>query len=507
MNASFDTIILGGGIDSLVAAIVLVRKGNKVLLLEEGIDVFGVHREVEFASGYRAAPLTPPTNFIAPAVLKAVQLQSFADCAVPVGATGVLMPERTSMQLSADVAATCAALRPLSAQDAVRWPAFVAQLRGMRAVLAHVYGQPAPQIDTQRLSDMLKLARSAWQVRALGRQGMREFLRTIPMSAADWFDDWFENETLKGVLAALAVSDLAHGPMAGGTAFNFLHGQCVTPGSFCVERAYDAHGLRQFITMLAQQARSMGVVIKTSLKFGNIIVRNDRVHGFALASGEEFASRNVLSSCDLQRTLFELLDPKHLGPEFMQTVRNVRYRGVTTKVLLALDALPMPAAAVGSWWVAPNTRYVERAYDAIKYSECSQAPVVRLEIPSLTNPALAPQGQHVGVLHIQYTPYGVNDNVVERAVKMLDTYLPGFSQKIRAQVILTPQMLEQQFGLRQGCVARGEMQLDQILFMRPVPQASGYAMPVEGLYMCGPATHPGVGGNGLSGLLAVSEMR
>jgi phytoene dehydrogenase-like protein len=250
----------------------------------------------------------------------------------------------------------------------------------------------------------------------------------------------------------------------------------------------------------------MGVVIKTSLKFGNIIVRNDRVHGFALASGEEFASRNVLSSCDLQRTLFELLDPKHLGPEFMQAVRNVRYRGVSTKVLLAFDALPAPVAAVAGWWLAPDTRYVERAYDAIKYAQCSQAPVVRLEIPSLMNPALAPQGRHVGVLHIQYTPHGVNDNVVERAINTLDTYLPGFSQKIQAQLTLTPQILEQQFGLRGGCVACGEMQLDQMLFMRPVPQASAYAMPVDGLYMCGPATHPGMGGNGLSGLLAVSEM-
>jgi phytoene dehydrogenase-like protein len=51
-------------------------------------------------------------------------------------------------------------------------------------------------------------------------------------------------------------------------------------------------------------------------------------------------------------------------------------------------------------------------------------------------------------------------------------------------------------------VSRGEVALDQLLFMRPVAGAGRHAMPVPGLYLCGAGTHPGPGLTGLSGLLA-----
>jgi phytoene dehydrogenase-like protein len=209
----------------------------------------------------------------------------------------------------------------------------------------------------------------------------------------------------------------------------------------------------------------------------------------------------VLSSLDPHRTLFDLLDPVHLDPEFMQAVNNIRYRGVAAKVLLALDGLPAGAIA-GTHVIAPSIRYVERAYDAVKYRRCSEQPVVELRFPSLTRPGLAPLGKHVGVLHVQFTPYGVGDSIADRAVALVDQHLPGLSSRIVDRAVLGPGDLEARFGLREGALSQGEMMLDQILFMRPVAGASRYAMPVPGLYLCGDSTHPGNGITGMPGLLA-----
>lgn len=252
---------------------------------------------------------------------------------------------------------------------------------------------------------------------------MIELMRTLPMPAADWLDDWFESDRLKGLLAALAVADVGQGPMSGGTAFTFLHRHVgARPGVFG-ERARLKGGPMALITALAGQARAAGVVVETGTAVEKLIVRNDRIAGARLASGEEITCREVVSSLDPHRSLFGLLDPVHLDPEFMQAVRNIRYRGVATKVLLALDGLPqLPTGtdAASTMVIAPSIRYVERAYDAIKYRRCSEEPVVELCFPSVTQPGLAPAGKHVATLHVQFSPYGVSESIADRAIALVE---------------------------------------------------------------------------------------
>src|ERR1044072_9072308 len=96
----------------------------------------------------------------------------------------------------------------------------------------------------------------------------------------------------------------------------------------------------------------------------------------------------------------------------MQAVNNIRYRGVATQILLALDGLPsLPSGvdASANIVLAPSIRYVERAYDAVKYGRCSQEPVIEVRFPSVNQPALAPAGRHVAVLHVQFTPYALRE--------------------------------------------------------------------------------------------------
>ena len=64
---------------------------------------------------------------------------------------------------------------------------------------------------------------------------------------------------------------------------------------------------------------------------------------------------------------------------------------------------------------------------------------------------------------------------------------------------LSPLDLEREFGLTGGNIFHGEMTVDQLFSMRPAPGWAGYRTPIEGLFMCGSAAHPGGGVMGACG--------
>jgi phytoene dehydrogenase-like protein len=320
---------------------------------------------------------------------------------------------------------------------------------------------------------------------------------------------------LKGTLAALGVMDVCQGPIAGGTAYTLLHRHVgAAPGVFS-ERLRLTGGPATLVSMLAEKARAAGVTLETNVAASRVIVRDGRVAGLTLASGEEIAAHTVVSSLDPYRSLLELLDPVHLDPELIHAVRNVRFRGVTTKILVALDSLP-PIAGVngpltGAVLIAPSIRHIERAYDATKYGRGSEEPFIEVRFPSVAEPRLAPAGKHVAVLHVQFTPYSLREGrwdrirekiIADRAFGIVERHVPGFTSRVSARAVLSPAALESRFGVREGALAQGEMMLDQILFMRPVPGLSRYATPIPGYFLCGAGTHPGHGIIGQSGLLA-----
>lgn len=488
MSRSFDAVVIGGGTNGLTASIRLARGGFQVLLVESGRELGGALREIEIAPGLRVAPLAADAGYLSQDILRGTGLGTLA--VEPAGdVTLTSLSEGDRLQLHPDIARTAQGLQRFSRKDAERWPAFARQVDSFTRFLAELYRVPPPRIAASTLGEWLTFANLGRKFRALGKHDMIEIMRVLPMSAADWLDEWFESDRLKGLLAAAAVTDVSQGPMSGGTAFTFLHRHVGARHGIFGERLRLKGGPAALISALAERARSSGVTIETGVAAEHVVVRDDQVAGVRLASGEEVACNAVLSSLDATRSLFELLDPVHLDPDFMQAVRNIRYRGVTTKVVLALEGAP---AATGATVLAPSIRYVERAYDAVKYGGSSEEPILELRYAS----------SNVAVLHVQFTPYGSREAIAERAIALVDQHLPGFSSHIRARSVLTPEDLESQFGLREGAVFQGEMMLDQILIMRPVAGASHYAMPVPGFYLCGTATHPGGGITGMSGWLA-----
>ena len=489
MTRIFDAVVIGGDIDGLAAATTLAKAGTKVLLVEEADALGGALREIEFTPGYRAAPFVPATD-----------------------RTVIALNDGAPLVLSESIESTAESLKHHSEKDAVRWPAFARKIQASAGFLAELYRSPPPRIDADTLGEFLTLANLGRKFRKLGRRGMADLLHILPMPIADLLDDEFESPALKGALAAMAVMDLAQGPTAAGTAFTFLHRHV----------GVESEGPAALLKKREADARAAGVSIATHTSVRDLMVRDGRVTSVNLASGEEVACRIVISALDPYRSLLDLIDPKHHDPEFIRAVRSIRFRGVTTKILVALETLPavpdLPApsagasagALSGSLLIAPTIRHVERAYEASKYGRCSEDPFIEIRFPTLTQPEFAPAGKHVAVLHVQYTPYrlregtwaGLRESLADRAIGQVDRHLPGFASSVRERTVLTPPDLESRFGVREGAVSQGEMALDQILFMRPVPAASRYATPIDGYYLCGAGTHPGAGMYGISGHLA-----
>jgi phytoene dehydrogenase-like protein len=274
------------------------------------------------------------------------------------------------------------------------------------------------------------------------------------------------------------------------------------------------------MTSAAQQA---GAEIRTGVEVIEVRVKNGVAGGVLLSSGEEISARAVISNADPKRTLLKLVDPTHLSPDFVMKLQHYRMPGTVAKVNLALSGLPRFTALDGEnhdhalggrIHIGPEIDYLERAFDESKYGNFSKQPYLEVTIPSLTDPALAPEGKHVMSIYMQYAPYKLRDSGWEKqrvalgdtVVKTLAQYAPNLPAQILTHQIITPQDLEETYGLTGGHIFHGELALDQFFTMRPLLDWARYRTPIQNLYLCGSGTHPGAGLTGGSGANAAREI-
>ena len=509
---SYDAIVIGAGPNGLAAAAALVKRGRSVIVLESAEAIGGHTRTIEFAPGYRS-PLNEDCGWIPPDVARALGLGSPAAPAVARDVSTSLALDGALLTLPCSPARAAEVIAKHSAKDAARWHRFAERMAKFAEVLGRVYQLPPADIDTTSPRELLPLAGLALHVRRLGRADMTEFLRVMPMSVQDLVDDEFETEWLKAAIASAAIRDLRQGPRSGGTAFNLLHYMVgATRGSFRARHWFES-GPDAFAIAAAGAARKLGAEIRTGTRVGRITVRDGAVSGVALSGGEEVAAPIVISAADPKRTLLQLIEPQWLDPEVGLAVSNVKLRGCTAFVLFATD-LPLvesdkPLMAAVS--LTPTTTALEKAADAAKYGEISAEPHVEFFAPTLRWPSLAPAGKHVIAARAQYAPYALKEGawtdshaaaLEKKVTAAIARALPKFAESIKHSLVLTPRDIEERFGVTEGALTHGEMMLDQIMFMRPVPGWGRYAMPIRGLFLGGAGTHPGPGVLGGAGFLA-----
>jgi phytoene dehydrogenase-like protein len=430
-------LVLGGNADALVAAHLLARGGRTVTLLNEG------QPGSELDDGW-----------VPPQVSRELGLEVRLAWADPWASAA--LEDGSSLELWQDMARTVESLRRVSPRDAGKWPDFCRRMAALARVLEDLYAEPP--VNPLDLGVALR-------VRRLGRQGMEDLMRVLPMPVAELLDDWFECDALKGALGVMGILHLQQGPRSAGTAFRLLHHHVGSPpGVFRPPRSNIGAALRA----------APGIEVRGAA-VARIDVRGGRVAGVVLASGEEIEAGLVVSGLDAPRTLIELADPGWFDPELARAISHIRRRGVSARVFFK-------TREARSIVIAPSLDYLERAYDDVKHGRVSRQPY--LEARAVAD------GLEV---HFQYTPPAGGAGIGDLTRRLL----PGLADAEPA--VLGPRELEAREGWPEGQAYHAELTLDQALWMRPLPELSRYRTPIEGLWLCGPGMHPGGGIPGAAG--------
>jgi phytoene dehydrogenase-like protein len=520
-----DVILIGGGVNGLVTATLLARAGLRVLVLERSDRVGGGARTDEIAPGFRG-PTLSHTAAIDPALVRTLGLEAHG-LRIVRPAADVCAPTKDgrTLILWRDAALATASVHAFSGKDAEQYPRFLKSFAKVSAVLRAMAAAPPPSIDSPTAGDVIELLKTGRAFRALGKADAYRLLRWMPMAVADLASEWFESEPLRVTIAAGGVLGSFLGPWSAGSAAVLLmlgagEGQPVANGWLV------GGGSGALADALAAAGRQAGVEIRTGAEVARIEAIDGVVSGVTLGTGETVTARAVVSSADPKRTLLGLLDPIHLAPEFVRRIQNIRAHGTLAKINYAVSALPRVAgvevlhgaerthALSGRIRLARDIDGSERAFDAAKYGAFADEPWIELTIPSIADPALAPESQHVVSAYVQYAPYhlrGTNwdaerDRFAAVATRTIDAYAPGFESSIVARTVITPLDLERTYGMTGGHIFHGELSLDQWFITRPLLGWARYRTPIDGLFLCGAGTHPGTGLDGRSGALAAREI-
>ena len=508
MTERSPVVIVGAGHNGLVCATYLARAGRKVLMLEAAERVGGAAITREFAPGYQAPAVAHLLHLLDPAIARDLSLTRHGlDYAHAALGTVALSVQGAPLSINGcEIQGS-----GVSAADQAAFAQYAARMQKFSQFIARQHGRVPPRLAFNGWRDALPAAAVGLDLRRLGQRDMREFLRVVTMNIYDVLEDTFENPLLKGALALDGVLGARLGPRSGNTVYNALYRNSGTVngqrGAFAMPRG----GMGAVTQALAAAARAAGVEIRCSSPVTEILVGKGRVAGVRLDGGAEIAAACVISNADPQTTLLKLLGARHLETEFARRIQHLRNAGNAAKLHLALSGLPQihglaPERLGDRLLIAPELEYIERAFNPAKYGEFSPQPVLEVTVPSIHDPTLAPTGGHVLSAVVQYAPYQLNGGweagkprLYAAAMAVLEQYAPGIGRLVTHSELLTPADIEQQFRIAGGHWHHAELALDQFMMLRPVPGAAQYAMPVEGLYLCGAGCHPGGGVMGSAG--------
>ncbi len=518
---SFDVIVIGAGHNGLVAAGYLARTGYRVLVLERRDIVGGAASTEAILPGYWVDTGSFDASLFSARIISEFGLRKhdlrFIESPVMAFAPQV---DGAALTLWRDQTRNESEIARFSKPDAANFIEFQQKISRIGAILRSVIQLAPPDLRKYPMSEIMPWIRNAMDVKRLGRDEMAELIRLLPMPVADMLDEWFETALLKGVLGSLGVTGLMSGPSSPGTAFMFLYNTLSSHPGQVYASTFVRGGMINLSRALANEAQSRGATIRTGGKVKEVLIENDRACGVLLEDGTVIHSKAILSNASPRHTFMDLVGSKHLPVEFVRELMNIRYQGCVARLAFGLNDLPRFRSATyrendlkegallsGHIIISPSIEYLERAYDEAKYGNPSQQPVLDIAIPTILDPSRAPKGKHLMLVDAQYTPYKLKHSIwdekkgdfIDRVKDVLEDYAPGFKQRVEAQIIITPDDFEKQLGLPEGCIHHGQMALDQLFFMRPVPQYSRYRSPIRGLYLCGAGTHPGGGVTGLPG--------
>ncbi|MEX2206099.1 MAG: NAD(P)/FAD-dependent oxidoreductase [Myxococcota bacterium] len=511
-------LIVGGGHNGLVCAAYLARAGLRVTLLERRELLGGACVTESLWPGYRVSRAAYVLSLFRPAIARELALERHGLRLLPRSPASITpLPDGRSLVLGGGEAHDVAEIARFSKRDAERWPAFERFLERVAVAVEPLLDDAPPALGSLAPRNLARWGRLARAGLRLGRD-LPETLRLLVGPARALLEEHFESEPLRATLASDAIIGAFASPATPGTGYVLFHHVMGTLGGRRGVWAYVEGGMGRLADALAAAASEAGAELRTDAEVVSIHCRDGRARGVTLARGEALEADLVVSGMDLARTA-SLVDDASLAAEFPRADQ----RSPVVKLNLALGALPrfrvrdretLPLG--GTIHIGPvDLDGIERAFGDAASGRVSELPVVELTLPSVLDPTLAPPGKHVASIFAQYAPAldasdarwpSLRDEMCRRVLGAIETLAPGFSASIEQLEVLAAPDLERVFGLSGGNIFHGAMTPDRLLFLRPSARLAPYRTAVEGLWLCGSATHPGGGVMGACGRNAAREI-
>lgn len=531
-----DVILIGAGHNGLVCAATLAAAGKRVLVLERSAVVGGACITDEIAPGYRASTASYLISLLLPEVVQELELARRGYHVLARSPSSFTpLPDGRSLLMGPDEVLNYREIAKFSVRDAAAYPRYEAWLTRIAECIEPLLSEPPADLLPlpaswrkrslfARLRELRRSRRLYQALRAMGDE-LPQAIELLTGAARPILDRWFESDVLKATLATDAVIGTQQPISAPGTGYVLLHHVMGTAGGARGVWGYVEGGMGAVTQAMAASARERGVEIRCNAEVAEILVEGGQARGVRLADGELIRAKTVVSNATPEVTFRKLLAAGTLPPLFDEAVARIDYASASMKINLAVSELPdftaLPGKDVvgpqhrGTIHISPTMEYLEAAYDDARRGLPSTEPILELTIPTSVDRTLAPPGQHIVQMFVQYAPYklaeGLNwealrEPFADRCVAAVNAYAPNFAASVLHRQVLTPLDLERRFALTGGNIFHGSMALHQLFSMRPVPGWADYRTPLPGLWLCGAGTHPGGGVTGAPGRNCAREL-
>lgn len=522
--STYDVIVVGSGINSLVCAALLARQGRSVCVLERNDVAGGCIRTEELTlPGFLHDTLSTlyPLFVSAPhfPLLKS-ELErhgaAFVGCMKP---TGVLLPDGRSLIFEANRDANVAAFEEAAPGDGI---ALRAALAGIEAEAELVFGLLGAELWRPATARML--LKRAWRMGLRGAAG-------IGAEALGSARDWLERDFRSDLARALIAPWVLHVGLGPESATSGLLARLVMLTLELAGAPMVKGGGRRLVDAFIAIIRSAGGTVQTSCDVERVIVDDGVARGVTTADGREFrALRAVVCNVTPTQLYSRLLDSA-APDEFVRRAKAYRYGRAEMQIHLALSAAPQwPQPQLGSVamvHVTPGMDAVSRAVSEAERGLLPAEATIVVAQPVAIDPSRAPVGRSILWIQLQELPrcirgdalgeiecppdgcwtLQVRERYADRIVERLCRQIPNLRASIVGRAVLGPADLERlNINLVGGDPYSGSCAVDQFGPWRPFPGVRDHETPIARLYHIGASTHPGPGLGGMSGFMVAQRL-